>query len=165
MIDRIDKKILKILQSNSRISNQELADKVALSPSPCLRRVKQLEEKGYISKHVVLLNPDKLGLQLIIMVLVGLDSHSPAKMGQFEKSIRLLPEVMQCYLITGQSADYFLKIIVPDIEHYQSFLLKKLTRIDGVANVVSSFVLQSIVDKTELPLGQLKIGKTYSPQE
>jgi len=159
MIDRIDKKILKILQSDSRIHNQELADKVALSPSPCLRRVKQLEEKGYISKHVVLLNPDKLGLQLTILVLVSLDSHIPAKMSQFEKSIRLLPEVMQCYLITGQSADYHLKVVVSDIAHYQSFLLKKLTRIDGVANVVSSFALQSIVDKTELPLEQLKIGK------
>ncbi len=152
MIDRVDKKILELLQIDSRISNQDLAEKVALSPSPCSRRVKQLEEKGYITKHVALLNPETIGLQLTILVLVGLDSHSPAKMSGFEKSMELLPEVIQCYLITGQSADYLLKVIVPDMTYYQSFLLDKLTVIDGVASVQSSFVLRSIIDTTALPL-------------
>lgn len=156
MPDAIDKKILALLQTNSQISNQDLADKVNLSPSPCLRRVKQLEDEGYIAKHVALLNPDKLGLKLMVIVLVGLDNHSSANMADFEKHIKSLPEVTECYLIAGQSADYLLKVIVPDIDHYQQFLLKKLLSIKGVSNVHSSFVLQRILDTTELPLNQLK---------
>src|SRR5437867_1987164 len=103
-IDRIDRKILEILQSDGHISNQDLAEKVALSPSPCLRRVKQLEDEGFIVKYVALLNPEKIGLSLTIMVLVGLDSHASDKMSSFEKSIASFPEVSQCYLITGQAA-------------------------------------------------------------
>src|ERR1044072_9327507 len=102
-MDRIDKKILDILQTNCQISNNELADLVALSPSPCLRRVKLLEDNGYIKKKLVLLEPEKIGLKLSVIVLVGLDSHQPAIMNHFEETIRLLPEVIQCYLITGQS--------------------------------------------------------------
>src|SRR3990172_900623 len=98
-MDRIDKKILEILQSNGQITNQDLAEKVALSPSPCLRRVKQLEDEGYIVKYVALLSPEKVGLSLTIMVLVGLDSHAADKMSSFENSIASFPEVSQCYLI------------------------------------------------------------------
>lgn len=151
-MDKIDKKILKLLQSNGRISNQDLADKVALSPSPCSRRVKQLEDEGYIEKYVTLLNPEKLGLQLSIIVLVGLDGHDAEKMSSFHKKMQALPEVVQCYLITGQEADYVLKVTVPSLKDYQSFLLEKLTCIKGVSSVRSSFILNSIVDKTELPL-------------
>ena len=154
-MDRTDKKILEILQSNGQISNQDLADQVALSPSPCLRRVKQLEEKGYISKQVTLLNPEKIGLGLTVVVLVGLNSHQPAIMNEFEDTMRLLPEVIQCYLITGQSADYMLKIVVPDLNAYQSFLLGKLTGINGVSSVHSSFILRTVCDTTELPLDHL----------
>lgn len=156
MLDAIDKKILALLQTNNQISNQDLADKVNLSPSPCLRRVKQLEDEGYIKKQVALLNPEKLGLHLTIMVLIGLDNHSTAKMADFENQIKSLPEVIQCYLIAGQSADYLLKVLVPDMNHYQHFLLKQLLSIKGVSNVHSSFVLQNIIDKTELPLSQIK---------
>lgn len=152
MLDRTDKKILEILQTNCQISNQELADKVALSPSPCLRRVKLLENKGYINKQVALLNPEKIGLELAAMILVGLSSHQAAVMSKFEESVRHLPEVIQCYLITGQSADYILKVVVPNLERYQSFLLKKLTAIKGVSSVQSSFILRSICDTTALPL-------------
>lgn len=155
MLDTIDKKILAALQTNSQISNQDLADKVNLSPSPCLRRVKQLEEGGYIEKHVALLSPEKLGLKLTVIVLIGIDNHSAAKMADFEKQIKSLPQVTECYLIAGQSADYLLKVMVPDINHYQQFLLKELLSIKGVSNVHSSFVLQSIIDKTELPLTQV----------
>jgi len=155
MLDPIDKKILKLLQDNSQISNQDLADKVALSPSPCSRRVKQLEKEGYITKHVALLNSKKIGLNLTILVSVGLDSHSPEKMSGFEKEMVSLPEVVQCYLITGQSADYLLKVVVPDLVYYQSFLLDKLTCIKGVSSVHSSFVLSSITDTTALPLNHL----------
>ena len=139
-MDRIDKKILEILQSNCQISNQELADLVALSPSPCLRRVKLLEDNGYIKKQVALLNPEKLGLTLTVIILVGLKNHQPEVMNGFEETIRFYPEVIQCYLITGQSADYMLRIVVPDLNAYQEFLLSKLTNIDGVSSVHSSFI-------------------------
>lgn len=154
-MDRTDKKILALLQENSQISNQELADLVALSPSPCLRRVKLLEDNGYIRQQVALLDPEKIGLKLTVIVLVGLNSHQPKVMSEFEEKIRFLPEVIQCYLITGQSADYLLKIIVPDMDAYQSFLLGKLTCIPVVESVHSSFILRTICDTTELPLNHL----------
>ncbi|WP_058519225.1 Lrp/AsnC family transcriptional regulator [Legionella parisiensis] len=154
-MDRTDKKILDILQSNCQINNQELADMVALSPSPCLRRVKLLEDNGYIKRMVALLEPEKIGLKLSVIVLVGLNSHQPAVMNQFEEAVRFLPEVIQCYLITGQSADYVLKVIVPDLNAYQSFLLDKLTRINGVTSVQSSFILRTICETTSLPLDHL----------
>ncbi|WP_131794963.1 Lrp/AsnC family transcriptional regulator [Fluoribacter gormanii] len=154
-MDRTDKKILDIIQSNCQINNQELADMVALSPSPCLRRVKLLEDNGYIKKKVALLEPEKLGLKLSVIVLVGLNSHQPAVMSQFEEAVRFLPEVVQCYLITGQSADYVLKVIVPDLNAYQLFLLDKLTRINGVTSVQSSFILRTICETTTLPLDHL----------
>ena len=151
-MDRINKRILDLLQQNSKISNQELADSVALSPSPCLRRVKQLEEEGYISKYVALLDPEKLELELTIIVAVGLSSHDPEKIQGFEDAIKKSHQVVQCHMIAGQEQDYILKVIVRDLKEYQSFLLNKLTQIDGVSKVQSSFVLRSIVDKTELPL-------------
>lgn len=154
-MDRIDKKILEVLQENSQISNQELAELVSLSPSPCLRRVNQLQESGYITNQVALLNPKKLGLNLTVIVLVGLNSHKPEIMSEFEETMRHLPEVIQCYLITGQSADYLIKIIVPDLEAYQSFLLGKLTGINGVSSVHSSFILRNVCDTTALPLDHL----------
>lgn len=155
LIDRTDKKILEILQNNSQISNQELAEKVSLSPSPCLRRVKQLEENGYIKKYTAQLDAEKLGLELTILVAVGLNGHDHKKMRAFEKTIKTLPEVVQCYLIAGQTADYQLKVIVPDLKGFQNFMLNKLTLIDGVVNIHSSFVLSSIVDRSSLPLGHL----------
>ncbi|HAT7792431.1 TPA: winged helix-turn-helix transcriptional regulator [Legionella pneumophila] len=155
MLDRTDKKILEILQANCEINNQELADLVALSPSSCLRRVKLLIDNGYIKKQVALLEPEKIGLKLTVIVLVGLNNHQPEVMNQFEKTIHLFPEVIQCYLITGQSADYLLKIIVPDLNAYQTFLLGKLTRINGVASAHSSFILRNVSDTTALPLDHL----------
>ncbi|OGT31209.1 MAG: AsnC family transcriptional regulator [Gammaproteobacteria bacterium RIFCSPHIGHO2_12_FULL_35_23] len=155
-MDRIDKRLLELLQTDSKINNQELAEKVALSPSPCLRRVKQLEDEGYINKYVALLNPEKLGLQLTIFVSVGLSTHDPKKMSSFEEIIKSFPEIIQCHLIAGQAQDYILKVVVPSLNEYHSFLLNKLTQIDGVRNVHSSFVLRSIVDKSSLPLNHIK---------
>lgn len=154
-MDRTDKKILELLQINCQVSNQELAELVSLSPSSCLRRVKLLEEQGYIKKQVAILAPEKIGLNLKVIVSVGLNNHQPKIMKGFEDAIRLLPEVVQCYLVTGQSADYLLKIIVPDLNAYQEFLLDKLTRIDGVDTVHSSFILRNIADTTALPLDYL----------
>ncbi len=157
-MDRIDKKILDLLQINGQMSNQELADNVSLSPSPCSRRVKQLEDEGYIRQYVALIDPQKIGLQLTIIVMVGLNSHDAEKMKSFEEKIGSMPEVIQCYLITGQSADYLLKVMVAGLDEYQTFLLKKLTVIDGVSQIQSSFVLQRIADKTALPLDHLKLS-------
>lgn len=154
-MDRIDKKILDLLQTDSQPSNQELADKVGLSPSPCLRRVKQLEDEGYISKYVALLDPEKLGLQLTVFIMIALSTHDPKKMAAFEQAVSALPEVVQCYLVAGQTADYILKVVVPDLNGYRFILLDKLTRIEGVSNVHSSFALKTIVNKTALPLSHL----------
>lgn len=154
-LDRTDKRILNEMQRNARISNLELADKIGLSPSPCSRRVKQLEDHGFIDSHVTLLNQAKLGLKLIAMVQVSMDRHTPDRFENFEVHIENWAEVLECYLITGQSADYLLKVIVQDMEEYHQFLLGKLTRIEGVSGVQSSFVLRKPVDKTILPLGDI----------
>ena len=154
-MDRIDRKILEILQENSQINNIELAERVALSPSPCLRRVKLLEESGIIKKQVALLDEAALGLDLTVLVSVGLASHTSKIMTGFEAKIKNIPEVVQCYLMTGQTADYMLKVMVPDLDAFQHFLLKKLTRIDGVTSVHSSFVLQRVCETTALPLEHL----------
>jgi len=152
-LDRYDKQILEALQGNGRISNQELADSISLSPSPCLRRVAKLEEAGIIDGYVALLNARKLGLTLVAFISISMDKHTPDRFDQFERTIESYPEVLECHLITGQSADYLLKVIVKDMDGYQQFLLQKLTRIDGVSGVHSSFVLKSPVDKTALPVG------------
>ncbi len=151
-LDRYDHLILRELQKNGRISNQELADTISLSPSPCLRRVRQLEEAGFIDGYVALLNARKLGLTLVSFIQVSMDKHTPERFDAFEKMVDNYPEVLECHLITGQAADYLLKVIVKDMDAYQQFLLQKLTRIEGVSGVHSSFVLKSPVRKTALPV-------------
>ena len=155
MLDAIDLHILDVLQQDSHISNQDLADRVALSPSPCLRRVKRLHDEGYIYKQVALVNPHKIGLELTAWAFVSLSDHATTTMKNFEKHIKSYNEVTQCSLIAGQSADYVLKVNVPDMTHYHDFLIKKLTRINGVNSVQSSFVLTDIINKTALPLDHL----------
>ncbi len=152
-LDKYDRLILEALQKDGRISNQELADSISLSPSPCLRRVRALEESGLIDGYVALLNARKLGLTLMAFIQISMDKHTPDRFDTFEKLVNDYPEVLECHLITGQSADYLLKVIVKDMDAYQQFLLQKLTRIEGVSGVHSSFVLKSPVDKTALPVG------------
>ena len=154
-LDRYDLRILSELQRDARISNQELAERIGLSPSPCSRRVKQLEDDGLIASQVALLDRKKLGLTLIAYVLIGMDRHTPERFENFESSIRQWPEVLECNLITGMDADYQLKVVVPDMDHYQQFLLGRLTRVDGVTSVRSSFVLNQVLSSTELPLAHL----------
>ena len=151
-LDRIDKRILDELQKNAQLSNLELADKVGLSASPCLRRVRQLEEEGLIVGYVALLNASKLGLKLMALVQISMDRHTPDRFEHFEAAILAYPQILECILITGQSADYQLKVLVKDMEEYQDFLLNKLTRIAGVTDVHSSFVLRQVVSTTALPL-------------
>ncbi len=151
-LDRYDRLILESLQKDGRISNQELADAISLSPSPCLRRVRQLEESGLIDGYVAVLNARKLGLTLMAFIQISMDKHTPERFAQFEDTVGRYSEVLECHLITGQSADYLLKVIVKDMDGYQQFLLQKLTRIEGVSGVHSSFVLKSPIMTTALPL-------------
>ena len=151
-LDRIDRRILKELQANARISNLELADKIGLSPTPCSRRVKQLEDSGIIDRHVTLLNSNKLGLKLTAIIGISMDRHTPERFANFEQAVAEFDEVVECKVVTGQSADYLLKVMIPDMAYYEEFLLGRLTRIEGVSGVHSSFVLRSVIRKTELPL-------------
>ena len=155
-LDRYDLRILAELQRDARISNQELAERIGLSPSPCSRRVKQLEDDGYILRQVALLDRKKLGLTLTVYVLVGMDRHTPERFAHFEAAIRQCAPVLECSLVTGMEADYQLKVVVPDMDHYQQFLLGTLTRIEGVSSVRSSFVLNQVLAGTELPLEHLR---------
>jgi Lrp/AsnC family leucine-responsive transcriptional regulator len=151
-IDRYDQQILDILQTDGRINNQDLADRIGLSPSPCLRRVRALEESGLIVGYRALLNAKQLGLSLMALIHISMDLHTPERFANFEASVGVLPEVLECLLITGQDADYQLKVAVRDMDHYQALLLDKITRITGVTGVHSSFVLRQVVSKTALPV-------------
>jgi len=151
-LDRIDRHLLELLQVNGDMSNQELADTVGLSPSPCSRRVKALQDSGLIEGYRVHLNAKKLGLDLLALIQISMDRHTPERFDRFENAVRRCPEILECYLITGQSSDYVLKVIVKDMEAYQQFLLGTLTRIEGVTGVHSSFVMRKVVDRSALPL-------------
>ena len=155
-LDKLDKRILRELQSNGSITNLELAETIGLSPSPCARRVKQLEDSGIIDRQVILLNASKLNLKLTALIQISMDRHTPDRFEIFEKKIMSYPEVIECILITGQSADYQLKVVVPDMESYQEFLLNKITRIEGVTDVHSSFLLREVINSTELPLNHIR---------
>ena len=157
-MDRLDKRILHELQQDGRLTNAELAERVGLSATPCARRVKQLEEDGVIERHVVLLNASRLGLKLHALVQISMDKHTPDRFEHFETEVRKHPEVTELLLITGQSADYLLKLVVPDMEHYHDFLLNKITRIEGVADVHSSFIMRQVIDSTALPLSYLPLS-------
>ena len=154
-LDKLDKRILQALQRDGSITNLELAEQIGLSPSPCARRVKQLEEAGIINKQVTLLNASQLDLKLTALIQISMDRHTPDRFEVFEKQVRSYPEVIECLLITGQSADYQLKVVVPDMECYQEFLLSKITRIEGVTDVHSSFILREVINTTELPLNHI----------
>lgn len=155
-LDRLDRRILGELQKDGGLSNLELAQRVGLSPSPCSRRVRALEEAGVIEQRVTLLDRRKLGLTLTVIIQIGMDRHTPERFQKFEEKVSSFPEVQECYLITGLEADYQLKVVVPDMDHYQEFLLNKVTRIPGVSGVHSSFVMRRVVDTTELPLKYLQ---------
>ena len=151
-MDRYDQRILELLQQDGRLSNQELADSIGLSPSPCLRRVRALEEVGVIAGYRALVDAKKLGLTLMALIHISMDRHTPERFENFENKISQLPEVLECLLITGQDADYQLKVIVRDMDAYQQLLLNKVTRIEGVTGVHSSFVMRSVIQNAPLPV-------------
>lgn len=150
-LDAIDRKILACLQANGRLSNVELADAVGLSPSPCLRRVRALEEVGIIYRYAALLEQGLVGLPMTIFVQVSLERQTEEYLEKFERAIQKCPEVMECYLMTGGS-DYHLRLAMPDLQTYEHFLKSTLTRIPGVANIRSSFAIKQVSYTTVLPL-------------
>lgn len=151
-LDRYDRQLLDVLQQDGRISNQDLAEKIGLAPSSCLRRLRTLEEAGLIIGYRALLDAKALGLTLMALIHISMDRHTPERFANFEQTVTDLPEVLECLLITGQDADYQLKVIVRDMDAYQDLLLNKITRIEGVTGVHSSFVLRRVVSKTSLPV-------------
>jgi Lrp/AsnC family leucine-responsive transcriptional regulator len=152
-LDRTDLRLLAELQKDASLSNLELADKVGLSPTPCARRVKRLVTEGFIERQVAILNPEKLGYDLTAHVSISMDRHTPDRFDNFETEIATYAEVIDCSVVTGQSADYLLRVVVKDMKHFEAVLLGKLTRIPGVTGVHSSFVLRKVISRTEIPLG------------
>ncbi|MFM7027838.1 MAG: Lrp/AsnC family transcriptional regulator [Chakrabartia sp.] len=149
-LDMIDRRILEAVQGDGRITNQELADQIGLSPSPCLRRVRQLEAQGVINRYVALVDPAALGLDVTAFVRVRLDQQDDRHLAAFEEAVSRFPEVMECYLMTGE-ADYQLRILVRSLTEFEDFLRHRLTRVPGVANVTTSFALRPVIYKTALP--------------
>ena len=151
-IDRYDRQMLQILQEDGRISNQDLADRIGLSPSPCLRRLRALEDAGIVTGYRALLNAKALGYSLMALIYISMDMHTPERFENFEQQIRQVSEVLECLLITGQDADYQIKVVVRDMDAFQELLLNRITRIQGVTGVHSSFVLRKVIDKTAVPV-------------
>lgn len=152
MLDEIDRRILGEVQSDGRVTNQELSERVGLSPSPCLRRLRQLEGVGIITRYVALVDPERVGLAVTAFVRVRLDAQDDRHLELFESAVVEFPEVMECYLMTGE-ADYQLRVLVGSLGEFEDFLRRRLTRIPGVAQVTSSFALRPVVYKTALPVG------------
>jgi Lrp/AsnC family leucine-responsive transcriptional regulator len=150
-LDRIDIGILSQLQQNARITNSELARAVNLSPTPCFNRVRALEKLGLFKQQVTLLNPEPLGLRINVFIQVSLEKQVEEALQRFEQAIAERPEVMECYLMTGD-ADYLLRVVMPDMQTLERFILEHLTKIPGVSNIRSSFALKQVRYKTALPL-------------
>ena len=150
-LDAIDRQILENLQNDARMRNVELAEKVGLSPSPCLRRVGNLEETGVIRGYATLVDAEAVGLPVSVFVSVTLEKQIEKALEKFEKEIRARPEVMECYLMTGE-ADYLLRVGTADLGAYERFLIERLTRIPGVASIKSSFALKQVAYRTALPI-------------
>lgn len=150
-LDRIDGKILAELQNDARQSNVELAKRIGLSPSPCLARVRALEKSGVIDRYVALVNPDSVGLGVSVFIQVTLERQVERALEAFEARMHAFPEVMECYLMTGDS-DYLVRILVRDNAEVERFIVQKISTIEGVANIKSSFALKQVKYKTEISM-------------
>ena len=149
--DATDRRILEVIQEEARISNSELADRIGLSPSPCWRRVRTLEDNGVIERYVTLVNAKAVGLPITVFATVALEKQVESALESFERAVMERPEVMECNLMTGEF-DYLLRVVVPDLAAYERFLMDHLTRIKGIASIKSSFSLKQVSYKTALPL-------------
>ena len=149
-LDAVDRKILALLQADGRMSLAELAEKVGLSPSPCLRRVRMLED-GVISRYVAVLDQRAVGLPVSVFVSIKLEKQRQESLDRFAKAIERWPEVLECYLMTG-SRDYWMRVVVPDLDAYERFVKQKLTRVEGIASIESSFALEQVKYTNVLPV-------------
>lgn len=150
-LDGIDKRILQLLSENGRMNNLALAEAVNLSPTPCARRVKRLEDEGYIDGYGARLNRDKLGYALSVFIAVTMDRHTPERFQEFESAVIKFPEVIRMSIVTGRAEDYLLQVLVKDMRAFEAFLLGKLNRVPGVANVHSSFEMRSVINREPQP--------------
>lgn len=151
-LDEIDVKILAKLQGNARISNQELADHAGITPSPCLRRVKHLEQRGVIERYVTLVSPQSVGQGLEAFVEVRLERQTRATVDRFEAEILKYPQVLECYLMAGDW-DYLLRVVVRDLNEFREFHMNGLAKVPGVGNVKSNICMKQVKYSTEIPLG------------
>lgn len=157
-LDAIDRRIIAALQADGRLSNVDLADKIGLSPSPCLRRVNRLEREGYIEGYRAVLGRKRIGLGLSVFIGVKIDGHADDRATAFEEEVVAFPEVIACNMISGE-ADYLLEVAVPDLDHYQRFLVGKLLNLPLVREVRSNISIQTLKSGAPLPLGHL-VGST-----
>ena len=153
-LDDIDRRIVSELQADGRLSNVDLADRVGLSPSPCLRRVRRLEQAGYIEGYRAALRRDRVGLGFSVFISVKIDGHANDRALAFQDAVTQMSEVIGCHLVSGD-ADYFLEVVVPDLEHYQKFLVDKLLELPIVREVRSNIAIQTLKAGAPLPLGHL----------
>jgi Lrp/AsnC family leucine-responsive transcriptional regulator len=150
-LDPVDLKILALLQVDGRMSINDLAAKVGLSPSPCLRRVRILEKSGVIARYVAVLDQRAVGLPVSVFISVKLEKQKEDLLDKFARTIARWPEVLECYLMTGPR-DYWLRVVVPDLAAYERFLKTKLTRLEGIASIESSFALEQVKYTNVLPV-------------
>ncbi len=150
-LDAIDRRILAELQRDGRLTNHDLAERVGLSPSPCLRRMRRLEKVGVLSRFVALIDPATVGLEMTAFARVALERQDASQLDLFERTVASWPEVMECYLMTGD-ADYQLRVLVGSLGAYEAFLRERLTKVPGIAKIQSSFAFRPVVYRTELPL-------------
>jgi Lrp/AsnC family leucine-responsive transcriptional regulator len=154
-LDAIDCRIIAALQADGRLSNVELAERVGLSPSPCLRRLKRLEREGYIEAYRAVLQRSRIGLGLTVFVGVKIEGHANEQALKFEETVLAMPEIVACHMVSGDT-DYLLEVVVPDLEHYQRFLVGKLLELPIVKDVRSNIAIQTLKDAAPLPLGHLR---------
>jgi Lrp/AsnC family leucine-responsive transcriptional regulator len=154
-IDAIDRRIVAALQADGRLTNTDLAERVGLSPSPCLRRVNRLEREGYIEGYRATLRRDQIGLGLTVFVGVKIEGHANDKAIAFEEAVVAFPEVVACHMVAGE-ADYLIEVVVPDLDHYRSFLVGKLLELSLIREVRSNIAIQTLKAGAVLPLDHLE---------
>lgn len=148
-IDDLDKNILRLLQSNARLTNKDLARELGLTVTPVFERVRKLERKGYIKKYVAVLDHEKLNHGLVVFMHIKMQAHNHDSIVRLMEAANELPEVMECYHVTGET-DFLMKVIVPDMKAYEEFVLNKLTRVTGIGNINSSMVMSVVKQKTDI---------------
>ena len=150
-LDAVDRAILSLLQDNGRLANVDLADAVNLSPSACLRRVRRLEEEGFINQYVALIDPSKVGMGTNVFVEITLSSQAEDALDAFEAAVTARPEIMSCHLMAGDF-DYLLRVVIDDVADYEALHRTHLAQLPGVARLVSSFALRPVCDRTAYQL-------------